>query len=279
MKLSTLHDFQLNQSNLQDFIDCPRRFQLKVLEGISWPAADSEPIEKFEQFTQLGNRFHLLCQQFFSTIAPNHIQDLIKDPVLLAMWENFLPYGQNLLKYRLYSEQLLTVPFHHYRLLAKFDLIVELSPTQYLIIDWKTSSKKPPRKNLEKRVQTFLYPYIFFLAGSDLFQDKSFQPDFIEMQYWYPLHEDHQEIFLYSKEKHNTVTSDLDRLVTEINSMIEGQNTFSLTSDLSNCQYCIFRSLCNRGTKAGPLDKTQVMEQDDLSNVYFDFEQIKEIEF
>ncbi|MGB2964259.1 MAG: PD-(D/E)XK nuclease family protein [Anaerolineales bacterium] len=279
MKLSTLHDFQLNQSNLQDFIDCPRRFQLKVLEGISWPAADSEPIEKFEQFTQLGNRFHLLCQQFFSTIAPNHIQDSIKDPVLLAMWENFLPYGQNLLKYRLYSEQLLTVPFHHYRLLAKFDLIVELSPTQYLIIDWKTSSKKPPRKNLEKRVQTFLYPYIFFLAGSDLFQDKSFQPDFIEMQYWYPLHEDHQEIFLYSKEKHNTVTSDLDRLVTEINSMIEGQNTFSLTSDLSNCQYCIFRSLCNRGTKAGPLDKTQVMEQDDLSNVYFDFEQIKEIEF
>ena len=50
MNLSVLHDFQLNQSYLQDYIACPRRFQLKVLEGISWPAADSEPIEKFEQF-------------------------------------------------------------------------------------------------------------------------------------------------------------------------------------------------------------------------------------
>ena len=279
MNLSVLHDFQLNQSYLQDYIACPRRFQLKVLEGISWPAADSEPIEKFEQFTQIGNRFHLLCQQFFSTIDPKHIQDSIKDPILLAMWESFLPYGQSLLNYCFYSEQLLTVPFHQYRLLAKFDLIVELSPTQYLIIDWKTSSKKPPKEILEKRVQTFLYPYIFYLAGSDLFQGKSIEPDFIELHYWYPLHEDHQEIFLYSEEKHNSVITDLDRLLTELNSMIEAGNTFPLTSDLSNCQFCIFRSLCNRGTRAGPLDKTQVLEQDDLSNVYFDFEQIKEIEF
>ena len=48
-------NFQFSPSSLQDFNDCPRRFQLKYLENLSWPAPSAEPALEYEEYLQLCN--------------------------------------------------------------------------------------------------------------------------------------------------------------------------------------------------------------------------------
>ena len=35
--------FRFSQSSLQDYVDCRRRFQLRYLQNLAWPALQSEP--------------------------------------------------------------------------------------------------------------------------------------------------------------------------------------------------------------------------------------------
>ena len=275
----TIPSLQLSQSSLQDYYDCPRRFQYKVLDSISWPASCSEPISKFEESTLLGNRFHLICQQFFSGINPELLQKTINHPVLVKMWKSFLPFGESLLEYKFLPERLLSIPLLNHKLIAKFDLLVYVNPERYLIIDWKTSPNKPPREILSKRLQTHLYPYIFSFAGVELFETDAIIPNFIEMQYWYPLHTKPEEVFPYSDKKHSSVKSELENLVNQINSALTKGTDFPLTEDSSTCLFCEFRSLCNRGVEAGTFEKLIFVEREDLRNVQFDLDQVSEIEF
>ena len=275
----TNQSLKLNQSNIQDFLDCPRRFQLKVIEGLSLPAAYSEPIEYFEKATLLGNRFHLICQQFFSGIDPVLLENSFSDPDLQTMWDNFLPYGESLLQYRLYPEQLLSISFFGHKLIAKYDLVVEINSEQYLIIDWKTAAKKSSSSKLDKRLQTHLYPYVFSQSGNDLFPENSISPGFIEMHYWYPLASDHEEVFPYSDNKNSHFNLYLEEIISKINTHISSGIEFPLTDDKSTCQYCVFRSLCNRGTSAGPIENSLSIENEDLINIQFDMDQVSEIKF
>jgi hypothetical protein len=236
-------------------------------------------MSKFEELTRLGNRFHLICQQFFSGIDPALLQKTIDHPDLIKMWEKFLPFGESLLEYKLIPEQLLSIPFLNHRLIAKFDLLVEVNSEHYLIIDWKTSSKKLSRNILDKKFQTHLYPFIFCQAGADLFEIDAISPNFIEMHYWYPLGTEPEEVFPYSDKKHSSIKSEIETLVNQINSALSKGTGFPLTDDHALCLYCEFRSLCNRGIKAGPFDNLLLVEQEDLSNVQFDIDQVSEIEF
>ena len=36
-------DFHFSQGSLQDYVDCQRRFQLRYLMKLAWPAVDAEP--------------------------------------------------------------------------------------------------------------------------------------------------------------------------------------------------------------------------------------------
>ena len=40
--------FQFSQNSLQDYVDCPRRFQLRYLLRQPWPAVESEPLSEYE---------------------------------------------------------------------------------------------------------------------------------------------------------------------------------------------------------------------------------------
>ncbi|MBA4379648.1 MAG: hypothetical protein C0393_03000 [Anaerolinea sp.] len=55
--------FTFSQSSLQDYADCPRRFQLRYIEELAWPAVESEPALENERHQQEGLFFHRLVQQ------------------------------------------------------------------------------------------------------------------------------------------------------------------------------------------------------------------------
>lgn len=268
----------LNQASLQAYLECPRRYELGFLNEAQWPAAHSSPLSKFETLTELGNRFHQLCQQFFLGLDPNLIASTISDTDVLDLWDAFLPYGKTLLPHQTISEQILRIPFQDHYLVAKFDLIVRLSADDYLIIDWKTSSKKPPRTILANRAQSFLYPFVFQQGGRDLFFADSISPSQIRLQYWYPLAEIPEEIFPYSDEIHQEVSQKISELIKQIeNNLSDGK--FALTDDQEKCVQCQFRSFCERGQLAHPVPAGADLESEDLSNTHFDLDLINEIEF
>jgi hypothetical protein len=268
-----------SQASLQDYLDCPRRFELSSLLDAPWPAANSTSLTSFESLTELGIRFHQLCQQFFLGLEPEVITSSIQDQELLGLWNSFLQHATDLKALPYFSEQTLRVPFNNHTLVAKFDLILKLSNNEFLIIDWKTTRKKPSRSVLANRVQTYLYPFIFSQAGSDLFLDTPLLPESIKLQYWFPYASSPEEVFPYSQDRHDEVTQTLSDLIDDIDNKIQSSSQFELTDDKENCSYCSFRSYCDRDLGPKPLPDILDIENKDLSNTHFDLNLISEVEF
>jgi hypothetical protein len=267
-----------NQSNLQNFKECPRRFQLKHLKEISWPAATSMPLSEFERVIHLGNQFHHLAHQYFVGIKPELIHASIQDADLVEMWNNFYGFAKSLSGFDLFSEQTLHTLINGNTIIAKFDLIVKKAD-QYIIFDWKTSQHIPPLSYLSDRVQTLLYPYIFYISGSELFGDAQIEPSQILFNYFYPLSSDPVVSFPYSEKIHKEFTSTLVDFIDKITSLHNSDNNFPLTTDQSKCNLCQFRSICNRGIDAADLNSIDLYDWEDLSDIQFDIDNIKELEF
>ena len=85
MQLTTL-----SQSSLQDYVDCPRRFQLRYVDRLSYPAIESEPTLENEKHQQEGEYFHRLVQQYLIGIPAEQISKIANTPNLQRWWENFL---------------------------------------------------------------------------------------------------------------------------------------------------------------------------------------------
>ena len=184
-------NFQFSQGSLQDFVDCPRRFQLKYIDKLAWPALEAEPALDSENYMQQGAAFHRLVQQYLLGVSIENLTPLAEaDPKLKRWWENFLCSLDkleglaNLPDYKRYTEILMNAPFGEYRLVGKYDLLV-ISEDQFIIYDWKTARKHPKREWVEANLQTRVYPYLLVKAGAYLNNGKPIKPSQIKMVYWY----------------------------------------------------------------------------------------------
>jgi PD-(D/E)XK nuclease superfamily len=285
--------FRFSQSSLQDYIDCRRRFQLRYIQNLAWPALQSEPALENERFMLRGSLFHHLTQQFFSGVPGDRLQDSIADPHLAGWWSQFMTFvRQEKLDQRLslsppalYAEKGFAAPLGAYRLVAQYDLIFCDSPGHYKIYDWKTSQKRPKRKWLAERIQTRLYPYLFVRAGASLgvsasqSQGTVIDPHEVEMLYWFAAIPDQPERFPYSQSAYDRDAAFLAALLDEISQLDAGQ--FHLTSHTERCAFCVYRSLCDRGERAGSLgdDQESSPGAGDPNEISLDFEQIAEIEY
>jgi hypothetical protein len=281
--------FIFSQGSLQDYVECPRRFLLRYLLRLAWPALQSEPVVENERLMQQGERFHRLAQQYWLGVPADRLAAMIHDDELRQWWEQFTHFAKNLQDARrLYPEAGLSAPLGEQRLTAQFDLIAAGADRKFTIYDWKTSHRKPRRAWLGERMQTRVYPYLLARAGASFNDGNAISPKNVEMVYWYPAHPDRPERFTYSATKHDEDQAYLTGLVEEIarraGSLASAQgpesDPFPLTAQEQRCAFCIYRSLCERGERAGSIDETG--ENTDLEKdqeISLDFEQIAEIEF
>src|SRR5262249_54988603 len=79
--------FEFSQSSLQDFNDCPRRFELRYLLQQQWPAPAAEPLSELERAENLGRRFHLLMERHWLELPID--RDTL-DPDLRRWWDAFI---------------------------------------------------------------------------------------------------------------------------------------------------------------------------------------------
>ncbi|MCK6539626.1 MAG: PD-(D/E)XK nuclease family protein [Anaerolineales bacterium] len=271
MKLTTL-----SQSSLQDYVDCARRFQLRYLERLSYPAIESEPALENEKHLQEGEYFHRLVQQYLIGIPAEQIAKLANTVNLQRWWENFLA-DKDLRGFKdlggLSPEATLSAPLGDFRIVAKYDLIAA-EDGKAAIYDWKTYRKRPRNEWLSSRMQTRVYRALLIRAGAHLNHGQPFQPEQIEMIYWFAEYPNDPARFTYTSAQYKR---DWD-LLTKLSDEIASASTYPLTEDRTKCLYCPYRSYCDRGVRAGDVDQAEAeMEAEELFDV--NFEQIGEIEF
>jgi CRISPR/Cas system-associated exonuclease Cas4 (RecB family) len=292
-------DFQFTQSNLQDYTDCPRRFQLRYLMQLAWPAIAVEPADEYEAQVQDGETFHRLAQQHVLGILPWEDQPRLDDEPLAEWWRAYLADPPADLPLIRLPEITLSAPLGDHRLTAKYDLIALDPGRRAVIVDWKTSAKRPRPGWLIGRLQTRVYRYLLVRAGGDLRHvpgtsqvpgtsgggpsGATLAPDQVEMIYWFANFPDAPERLPYDATQFAADGRVLTELAAEITQRADP--VFPLTDDLKRCGFCAYRSLCGRGVVAGDMsdagDDAAAVEEPAAGDWAegFDFEQVGEIAF
>jgi CRISPR/Cas system-associated exonuclease Cas4 (RecB family) len=276
--------FTFSQSSLQDYTDCPRRFQLRYLEALEYPALESEPSAAFERQQREGQQFHRMVQQFILGIPKEVLTKNALSPDLLRWWQDFLSFYKRELEgvQTLTPELSISAPLGKFRLLAKFDLLAVDVGGRFRIYDWKTYRKRPQDDRLAARWQTRVYRALLVQASTHFNHGKTVPPDNCEMVYWFANYPDQPARFMYSENQFNRDWGTLENLVVEISnasaSATKQEELFPKTDNLKQCSYCTYRSYCARGIQAGQLESAEFENEDDES-FDVDFEQIGEIAF
>lgn len=274
----------LSQSSLQDYNDCPRRFELRYLQRLAYPAIETEPALENEKHQREGEQFHRLVQQYFVGIPAERVAKSTNTDNLQRWWQNFIN-DKNLEGLKdsstnpalrlsgLRTEVTLSAPLGSFRLIAKYDLIAA-EGKKFYIYDWKTYRKRPKNEFLSIRWQTRVYRALLVQAGAFLNNNNPIAPEQIEMIYWFSDFPNDPARFPYSTDQFKRDWDAITRFAEEI----DNASSFPKTEDANRCLYCPYRSYCNRGIRAGDaLDAELETEAEELFDI--NFEQIGEIEF
>ena len=274
------NDFDFTQNKLQDYLDCPYRFYLRYLLHTKWPALLVDSAIDFENRTQAGARFHRMVQQYLLGVPEARIHDLAEaDPIpeIAVWWENFCNFIPYQLSGKQFVETVLSTDLAESRLIAKYDLILIQDQNKFVIFDWKTSPKRLQKEWLLKKMQTRLYRFVLTQAGAIL-NTTTIEPAQVTMRYWFANHPESPISLPYDQNAYERDKRLLFRLIQEIRNKDEVD--FVRTRDTKKCRYCVYRSHCDRGIKAGDLAAYENFDLESMrTELDSDFENIAEIEF
>lgn len=271
MPVEQFDDFVFSQSALQDYEDCPRRFELRYLLDVRWPAQETAQALLYEAGQRKGQEFHHLVHQHALGVPAESLTATITDDELRAWWQRYLAWQKENLPTERYPELTLTTPINEMMLMAKYDVVAKLEDGTFLIVDWKTG-RSQNHALLAKRMQTIVYPYVLSKAGNWLNDGQPIPPDRIRFVYWFAETGETVE-FQLSAEKLAQDETRLASLINDIAISVE----FPKTADERRCRFCVYRSLCDRGETPGDLNELEDNEM--LGGISLNLDEIEEISF
>ena len=256
--MNTFGDLVLSQTALQDYVECPRRFELRYLRQLNWPALETRQALELESSMERGHEFHHLLHQHAMGVPAEVLGATIDDEVMVGWWRNYLEWQERNLPQERYPELSLTTSFtgsdetEPVLLMAKYDLVTRLADGTLLIVDWKTG--RPQRRSiLAERLQTVVYRYVLSRAGDWLNGGNPIEAERIRMTYWYATDSTTVD-FDYDGEAWERDERRLASIIGSIRAEIQGRYEFPKTPDERGCRFCTYRSLCERGVEAGVID-------------------------
>ncbi len=278
--------FQFSQNSLQDYIDCPRRFQLRYLLRQPWPAVVSEPLAEFERLMEQGRLFHQLAQRHTVGLSVERLTQTIADDDLRRWWRNYLESPPPDLPAAVRrAEVTLSTPLAGYRLIARYDLIAleparrpgSGEPGRAVIVDWKTGRSRPDTAQLAQALQTRVYRLVLVEAGASLNGGTPLEPEQVSMIYWFAEYPARPAVLPYSAEQYADDATRLTGLIEEIAARARtDEAVWPLTPNERHCRFCTYRSLCERHVPPIPVSDFDADRAIDLD---LDFEEIEEIEY
>ena len=245
-------DLVFSANSLQTYQDCHRRFQLRYLHELKWPAVESEPVLQSELFLTNGRRFHEMIQRDVLGI-PVPEPSVDQDPELAAWWHNYQMHMPVPMDETLYAEKTLVGSLRDRILVATYDLIAKRADGQYTIYDWKTWRQPKPLEWVKNQLQSRVYPMLLIQAGASLNEGNPIAPSAIEMRYWYAQAPEASVAFTYSAAQYDADQKFVQQMVDDIDEL--GEQAFEKTPDLKKCRYCPYRSYCDRGSEAGAFEE------------------------
>jgi CRISPR/Cas system-associated exonuclease Cas4 (RecB family) len=275
LKFKLPPSFTFSQSSLQDYFDCPRRFQLRYIEHLAWPAIEAEPVLESERHLQEGQLFHRMVQQHLAGLPGEKLSRQANTPDLSRWWKNYAAQDFGTDGYAQYAELIISAPTGPYRVLAKYDLLSIVPGQKAIIFDWKTNRKRPRDEWMAVRMQTRVYLALLIQAGAYLNGGIPIQPEQVEMIYWYADFPTQAAHFSYTAGHYQRDWEAISSMIMEISR----HHYFPLTEDEKKCAFCTFRSYCNRGVKAGEQADDEEEAEGTSNDFKLNFEQIAEIEF
>jgi len=252
--------FVFSQSSLQDYVDCPRRFELRYLLRCVWPAPETADALDLEQAMRRGHAFHRLLRQLQSGLPVETLTTAASgDYHLSRWWGNFLASPpQDLPSVLREAELTLSASMRGYRLEARYDLLAGEPGERWVIVDWKTGQHRAPRPWLSARLQTRIYPFLLVRAGATLNRGVPPAAEQVEMLYWFAEFPLQPERFGYSAAQYAADAAYLGALVQQIEGHVGkdhagGRPRLPTTEDRRLCRFCVYRSLCWDDVQAGRL--------------------------
>lgn len=256
-------DFVFSQSNLQMYADCKRRFYLTHIERLPWPAIEAAPYTLYEEAIRQGELFHRLVQRGIIGLP---VENAALEPPLddwIAAWRTSgmqdVP-SQHRLAERLFATALQPATGGHaFRIVAKYDLVAAESVggrTHVVILDWKTSARRPDVESTRRRLQSILYPWVLVESAQQLGVG-AFEPEDVEMRYWYAGAPDAPIRLYYNRAQHEANGMALAELLADLVGR-EGEDAFPQVADTPAnrrrfCNFCVYRSRCQRGDEPGSI--------------------------
>lgn len=272
--------FTFSQSSLGDYQACARRFQLRYVERLAWPAPQSADAAEAERCQRLGQEFHRLVRRHQAGIPAAALAPLAAaEPELAGWWSAYLasPFSSLAAPWRR-AEVALSAPLAGYRLEAQYDLLAGSPGGEWLIVDWKTERHRPARTWLERRVQTTVYRCLLALAGSALNGGRPIPPERITMVYWFAAFPLQPERYPYDAGQFERDLQALSHLIAEIASRPEGP--WPQAADDRVCRFCAYRSLCARQVPLAAFAEFEAAGEAEVPEAFtLDLEQVEEIAF
>ena len=272
-------DFIFSTQKLQDYVDCPRRFELRYLQDMPWPALESEPYLAHEEHIQLGKQFHQLAQQLIIGIPSKQLQTQTMHPVLEQWWLNLLDFYPSVKDNHLLAEVKIGAAISEFRAIAVYDVLIIKEDASITILDWKTgaTNKRPSSQSIRNRIQSKLYPLIYILANKNLLNQIKQKENMLQMMYWFPHFPSQPEVISYTYLAYENDLAEISKHIQEIDALTG--KSFSLTVDKSHCKYCVYRSFCDRGISAGDFQDLLDVQETAQEDINLDFDHLEEIAF
>jgi len=252
----------LSQYKLATFLACQRRFQLRYLRRLPWPATPLP--EHTEQLLQQGQEFHQLVERHF--LGLQITPATIPNELVRQWWQAFMahsPIHQLPADARFLPETGLTVPLGNHLLYGRFDLLVlgkdEVERPFAHVFDWKTG-RPADTTTLKSRWQTRLYLALLAEGGSAFWpQNGPLAPEQISLTYWYVQEAEAPVTIGYSAAEHQASWTELQQIAARLDEA-SAANIWPLTDDWRECRECAYQIYCGRqgaGTAVPELDEAE----------------------
>lgn len=265
--MAAADDLVLSQASLQDYVECRYRFRLRYLDRLAWPAVRAEPPAHNERRLRDGKAFHHMVHQYLLGVPAERLQELAEhrtgadgggEPA--DWWRAFRQDRPADLPGERFPEVKLAAEVAGRRLSATYDLIVVQDEDRAVILDWKTSARRPREATVERGMQSRVYPYLLARAGAVLNGGRALPPDRIEMRYWFAANPHQPVVIRYDRDRFEADGELIADLVREISEL--PLDRFDRTERRERCRLCTYRSLCDRGGPAAHGDADEDGEHD-----------------
>jgi len=239
-----------SQSSLETLERCPRRFYLRYIRDLAWPAPLTTAEEEWEASMRRGQLFHLLVQQSAMGVDVAPTVSALGDPELRQWWRHFCEHPpRGATGGALHTEIELSASIGPHRLVAKLDRVVCGPDGAVRIFDWKTGRAPPDRERLASSWQTTVYRYAvvesFGLA-------RGVAPEQVELVYWHAAYPHALTPITYSRAEHAAARGRIQSAVSRVATAGSSEEAFAATPENGECLRCPYRSYCERGRSAAP---------------------------